>query len=175
MNRNGYVVVVIANPGGPGRTGAAALEVAERIAAIGRRDGHSAPEVVTIDLADAPERLLEWAAPLAAEHRATIGKGRALVVATPTYKATYTGLLKIFLDQIGAGELAGIPTVPVMTGGSDAHSMALDVHLTPLLVELGASVPARGLYLAGEAVDEPGQAVETWWLAASGPLERALR
>jgi FMN reductase len=174
MNPNGYVVVVVANPGGPGRTGGAALQLADRIAAFGGRDGHSAREVVTIDLADRPERLLAFGSPLATEHRSTIEGGRALVVATPTYKATYTGLLKIFLDQVGAGELAGIPTVALMTGGSDAHALAVDVHLAPLLAELGASLPVRGLYLSGAAVDEPGAAIDAWWRTAEAPLKRAL-
>ena len=47
---------------------------------------------------------------------------RALVIASPTYKAAYTGLLKLFLDQFDAGELHGIPTAAVMTGGSLAHA-----------------------------------------------------
>ena len=56
----------------------------------------------------------------------------ALVVATPTYKASFTGLLKIFLDQIDAGELAGIPTVALMTGGSDAHALAVLTRVAPV-------------------------------------------
>jgi FMN reductase len=174
MNSNGPVVVVVGNPGGPGRTGAAARVVAERIAAVGTTDGDRGRAIVEIDLADGPERLLAWGSPLAAEHRATIDGARALVVATPTYKAAYTGLLKLFLDQVGAGELAGIPTVAVMTGGSDAHALAIDVHLAPVLVELGASLPARGVYLAGPAVDDPVPGIEAWWVAAEAPLTRAL-
>lgn len=175
MNVNGPVVVVVANPGGPGRTGTAALAVAHRLASIGAPDVDDRSPIVEVDLADGPERLLGWGSELAARHRAVIDGGRALVVATPTYKATYTGLLKVFLDSVGAGELGGIPTVPIMTGGSDAHRLAVDVHLTPLLLELGASLPARGLYLAGPEVDDQEPAIDTWWSAAGPPLARALR
>jgi len=174
MNPDGPVVTIVANPGGPGRTGAAARLVAERVASLGATEASAATEIVEIDLAQEPERLLAWGSLLAGMHRVTIESGSALVVATPAYKATYTGLLKIFLDQIDAGELAGIPTVALMTGGSDAHALAIDVHLAPVLVELGASLPVRGLYLAGPAVDEPGPAIDAWWTAAAAPLGRAL-
>ncbi|GMA86652.1 hypothetical protein GCM10025868_19020 [Angustibacter aerolatus] len=60
-----------------------------------------------------------------------------LVVATPTYKGAYTGLLKSFLDHVGADALAGAVAVPVTTVGGPAHTLAADVHLRPLLLEPG--------------------------------------
>jgi len=169
MDPSGPVIVVVANPAGAGRTGAAAEQVAARVA-----EAAGGAAVDTIDLAVEPERLLGWGSPLVAEHKARIAGARALVVASPTYKATYTGLLKVFLDQFDAGELGGIPTVGVMTGGAPLHSLAVDVHLAPLLFEIGASLPARGLYLAGPAVDDPVPALDTWWHQAGGPLTRAV-
>jgi len=68
-----------------------------------------------------------------------------LVVASPTYKATYTGLLELFLDGYGPAPLAGVEAVPLMVGAAPHHALAVDVHLTPLLLELGASVPAAAL------------------------------
>lgn len=175
MDPNGPVAIVVGNPAGPGRTGDAAGLVAERIAALGpRRATVPDDDVAVIDLSIEPERLLGWGSLLAGMHRATIDGARALVVASPTYKGSYTGLLKLFIDQIDAGELGGIPTVAVMTGGSSAHALAVEVHLAPLLVEVGASLPARGLYLAGPAVDEPGPAIDVWWTAAEAPLRRSL-
>ncbi len=98
----------------------------------------------------------------------------ALVVASPTYKAAYTGLLKLFLDQFDRDELAGIPTVALMTGGSPPHALAVEVHLRPVLVEIGASLPTRGLFFAGAEVDDPAPVIETWLAAAAEPLRRAL-
>ena len=46
-----------------------------------------------------------------------------MIVASPTYKATYTGLLKLFLDRIAGGALAGVTAVPVMLGGHWRHSL----------------------------------------------------
>jgi FMN reductase len=72
---------------------------------------------------------------------------RPAVFASPTYRATYTGLLKLFLDRINAGALAGVTAVPLMLGGHWRHSLAADVLLKPVLVELGATCPTRGLFL----------------------------
>ncbi|MEV8610856.1 NAD(P)H-dependent oxidoreductase [Amycolatopsis sp. NPDC051373] len=47
-----------------------------------------------------------------------------VVIASPTYKATYTGLVKAFLDRYAAGALAGVTAIPVMTGGSPAPRWA---------------------------------------------------
>jgi len=77
-----------------------------------------------------------------------------LVVASPTYKATYSGLLKAFLDRLGTGSLAGSAAVPIMLAGAPNHRLAVDVHFTPLLLELGADVPVRGLFVL--EADVPG-------------------
>jgi FMN reductase len=66
-------------------------------------------------------------------------------VASPTYKATYPGLLKSFLDWFSTTGLAGVTVVPVMVGAAAQHALAVKTHLRPLLVELGATVPTRGL------------------------------
>jgi len=77
-----------------------------------------------------------------------------LVVASPTYKATYTGLLKAFLDRLPHLNLRGVVAIPVMTGADLRHSMAPDTHLRALLVELGATVPTHGLYFV---IDDMGR------------------
>lgn len=149
------VVVVVGNPQPQSRTRTAAELVGGLVA-----DGGP---VTTIDLAELGPALLEWGSPAVAEAKATLLAADRVVVASPTYKAAYTGLLKLFLDQFGHGELGGIPTVPMMTGGSRDHSLAVEVHLRPVLVEIGASCPTRGLFLGGPEVDDPGPAVGAWW------------
>ena len=104
--------------------------------------------------------------PTAREALATVAESDVLVVASPTYKATYTGLLKLFLDGYGPSPLAGVEAVPLMVGAAPHHALAVDVHLTPLLLELGASVPRRGLYvLESELTDFAGRARE--WASLS--------
>jgi FMN reductase len=149
------VVTVVGNPQARSRTRTAAEAVAALLADGGER--------VTIDLADHGPELLVWGSPVVAELKAQVLGASRLVIASPTYKAAYTGLLKLFLDQFGKGELAGMPTAPVMTGGSADHALAVEVHLRPVLIELGASCPTRGLYVWGPAVDDPGPTIDAWW------------
>ncbi|MDX5310619.1 MAG: NAD(P)H-dependent oxidoreductase, partial [Rhodococcus sp. (in: high G+C Gram-positive bacteria)] len=66
----------------------------------------------------------------------------------PTFKATYTGILKLLLDQFATGDgLRDVTAVTLMLGAGPAHAMAPDLLLKPVLVELGATTPAPGLYL----------------------------
>ena len=76
----------------------------------------------------------------------TLGQADVLVVATPTYKAAYTGLLKAVLDQAPSGWLKGKVVVPLQVAASDRHALAVEVHLRPVLTELGALVP-QALFL----------------------------
>jgi FMN reductase len=57
-----------------------------------------------------------------------------LVVASPTYKATYTGLLKAFLDRLPPAALTGTVALPILVMGDAKHALAVEVHLRPLLV-----------------------------------------
>jgi FMN reductase len=75
-----------------------------------------------------------------------LGQADVLVVATPTYKAAYTGLLKTVLDQAPSGWLKGKVVVPLQIAASDRHALAVEVHLRPVLTELGALVP-QALFL----------------------------
>jgi FMN reductase len=88
------------------------------------------------------------------------------VFASPTYKASYTGMLKAFLDRCGSNSLAGVLAVPVMTGGWAGHTLAVEVHLRPVLVELGATVPARGLYVTEPELADVDAAIAGWAAAA---------
>ena len=61
-----------------------------------------------------------------------------IVVATPTYKASYSGLLKVFLDLLPQFGLAGKAILPLASGGSLAHVLALDYALRPVLHSMSA-------------------------------------
>ena len=95
------------------------------------------------------------------------------VVASPTCKGIYTGLLKLFLDQVATGDLAGVVAVPLMLGGGPAHALAPDLLLKPVLVELGATTPTRGLYLVDRSWDD--LAVLDPWVGRAAPQVAATR
>lgn len=67
--------------------------------------------------------------------------------------------------------LAGVTAVPVMTGGWPGHLLAVEVHLRPVLVELGATVPSRGLYVTEPEFADLTSALAKW-SASAIPLIR---
>ena len=86
-----------------------------------------------------------------------------VVVATPVDKASDPGLLKSFLDLDGTNGLRGTVAPPVTVSANPAHLLASEVHLRPLLVELGASVPTRALTVAEPAPASLGDGLDTWF------------
>ncbi|TBL76407.1 NADPH-dependent FMN reductase [Paenibacillus thalictri] len=77
---------------------------------------------------------------------ALIAQSDAVVVATPVYKAAYTGVLKAFLDLVPQKGLEGKPTLPVAIGGTVAHLLVIDYALKPVLAALGARHQLQGVF-----------------------------
>lgn len=69
-----------------------------------------------------------------------------VVVGTPIYKAAYSGLLKVFLDLLPPDALRDKLVLPLATGGSPAHFLALDYALKPVLSALGARHVLDGVF-----------------------------
>ncbi|MFI8632387.1 NADPH-dependent FMN reductase [Microbacterium sp. NPDC077663] len=93
------------------------------------------------------------------------------IVASPTYKATYTGLLKLFLDRFPSGDgLKGVVAIPLMLGAGQAHALAPEIHLKPVLVELGAICPTPGLYQLDSNFTDPAT-VSRWTEAWGGVVQ----
>ena len=149
--------VVVGNPRTGSRTLAAATLVARELA--------GEPDLV-VDLAALGPALLDWADPTVARLVAEVGAADLVVVASPTYKATYTGLLKLFLDRFATDGLSGV-AVPLMLGGGPAHALAPELSLHPVLTEIGATVPVRGLYVLDSRHDDPAAYAD--WLAEARP------
>ena len=78
---------------------------------------------------------------------ARVQQARAVVVATPIYKAAYAGALKTFLDLLPQDGLANKIVLPIATGGSPAHLLAIDYALKPVLSALGAQHILNGVYV----------------------------
>jgi FMN reductase len=150
------VSIVVGNPRAQSRTLRVAETVVRQLLAPGTY------ELTTIDLAEHSSRIFEWPSQEMGRLNQAVADSDLLVVASPTYKATYTGLLKSFLDRYSANGLRGVTAVPVMTGSDLTHAMGPEVNLRPLLVELGASVPTRGLYFVMSGMDQMEQIVGEW-------------
>ena len=166
------VAVVCGNPKANSRT----LGVAEAVASAAARAAGRSDAVSThvIDLANLSAHVFDFASPeVKAEVDALCGADLA-VVASPTYKAAYTGLLKSFLDWFGQAALVKVVAIPVMVGGSPIHALAPEVFLRPLLVEIGAMVPTRGLFILESELDRLSETLDEWAVNATGPLRRLL-
>jgi FMN reductase len=165
------VGVVVGNPKPRSRT----LDVARKVArAATVAAGLDDPDELVVDLADLGPRLFDWSSPDVREAVDAVAARSLLVVASPTYKATYTGLLKSFLDWFSTTGLSGVTTIPVMVGAAPAHALAVEVHLRPVLVEIGATLPTRGLYLLESDLPRLDEVVAEWTKEAGPPLRRSL-
>lgn len=92
--------------------------------------------------------------------KAAIRSAQILLLVTPIYRATYSGLLKVLFDQLGQSALRNIACVLAATGGSDHHYLSVDTGLRPLVASLeGLSAPTA-VYLTGEDFDGEGSILE---------------
>lgn len=85
---------------------------------------------------------------------ADLTAARIHVAGTPIYRATYTGLLKVFYDLLPAEALRGTVTIPIATGSGPAHSLMVDHGLRPLIASLGGLTTAAAIYATPADFDE---------------------
>lgn len=165
------IVGICGNPAPSSKTLTVTAELVTELAA---RLGAASTELV--DLSTYGGKVLTWGDPDVAEARVAVQGADLLVVATPVYKGSYTGLLKGFLDGFDLGELAGSLAVPLTVAASPAHALAGPSHLEPVLRELGCLVPGGTLHVPDRTAADP-QARTTFvqdWLDARWPLLAAV-
>ena len=79
--------------------------------------------------------------------KAQVAEASGIIIATPIYKASYTGSLKALLDILPQTALRGKTLLPIATGGTMAHLLAIEYAFKPLLAVLGASDIQQGVYI----------------------------
>jgi Predicted flavoprotein len=104
-----------------------------------------------VDIAELVPSLMvrsrEQASPALEEALSSVERADLLVVASPVYKASYTGLFKHFMDLVDYKSLAGVPVALLATGGSDRHSLVIDHQLRPLFGFFNAQTLPTGVFL----------------------------
>ncbi|MES2072285.1 MAG: NADPH-dependent FMN reductase [Pseudomonadota bacterium] len=85
--------------------------------------------------------------------KALVAQADAIVISTPVYKAAYSGILKAFLDILPQDGLQGKLVLPLATGGSQSHMLALDYALRPVLATLAAKHILPSIYATDAQVD----------------------
>jgi FMN reductase len=137
-------VAAVGISGSPGATSKSRLLVQYALDQLAARGASTE----LVDLATLPADALVGrgsAPPVAAALERTI-RARIVVAGTPVYRATYSGLLKVFFDLLPQDSLVGKIGVPIVTGHDRDHSLAVDYGLRPLFASLGAMVVASGVY-----------------------------
>jgi FMN reductase len=79
--------------------------------------------------------------------QAMIEQAQAIIIGTPVYKASYTGVLKALLDLMPQYAFAGKTILPIATGGTITHLLSIDYAMKPLFSVLGATNILRGVFI----------------------------
>ena len=172
------VVTIGGSPASPSRCAAALGQVRAELEGRGIA-------VAGVEVRDLDPRALVWAQfdhPAVVEAVAAVREARAVVLASPVYKASCTGLLKTFLDLLPPAALDGKTVLPIATAGSLAHFLAIDYAMKPVLSALGARHILQGaclldadfLYADDGAISLAGAARDRLWQSVD-QLEDALR
>lgn len=127
-------------------------------------------QILSLHVRDLPAQSLLSADDADPELRAArqlVAQAEAIVIATPIYKAAYSGLLKAFLDILPQDGLNGKLVLPLATGGSQSHLLALDYALRPVL----ASLSARHILPSIYATDTQVQWNDAQGLLLDAPIQ----
>ncbi|NWL49502.1 FMN reductase [Pseudomonas hunanensis] len=87
-------------------------------------------------------------------HLQAIEQADLLLVGSPVYRASYTGLFKHLFDLVDYQSLKGVPVVLAATGGSERHALMIDHQLRPLFAFFQAHTLPYGLYASVESFDD---------------------
>lgn len=143
-----HVVGIAGSLNRPSKTRALVDLVAARVAA------RLAIPAATYDLADLQPALGAAATldDLAPQPRAIVNAllaAEVLVVGTPVYKGSYTGLFKHLFDLFDPAALAGKPVLLTATGGGEKHALVIEHQLRPLFGFFEAATQPIGIYASG--------------------------
>lgn len=94
-----------------------------------------------------------FGSPAIVEANKLVEEAAAVVIASPVYKASYTGVLKTYIDLLPQKGLEGKLVLPLFIGGTLAHLLSIDYSLKPVLASMGARHFIRGVYATDNQVD----------------------
>ena len=127
------ILLLAGSPSAPSRSTRLLHHVGEKLAAL----GHQYSKLEVRDLPGDALLRADFNHPEIKKALARVEDASAVVVSTPVYKAAYSGALKTFLDLLPQFGLTGKLVLPLATGGSQSHMLALDYALRPVLSSLG--------------------------------------
>ncbi|MER7489999.1 NADPH-dependent FMN reductase [Streptomyces sp. NPDC126497] len=160
------VLSVSGSPSAASRTNRLLRHLDRRLAA----QGH---EVIPLDVRTLPAEVLlgaDFTHPAVVAATELFARADGVVVGTPVYKASYSGVLKALLDLLPQYALAGKTVLPLATGGTTAHVLAIDYALRPVLNSMGAAHIVQGWF----TLDKDITVHENGTLTVAPPAAEAL-
>ena len=137
------IVIISGSPTQPSRSFAIASYVKKSLSTKGHQVEH-------INVRDLPPEDLIYAnfkSPAINHALAQVDQAQAVIVISPVYKASYTGVLKTFFDLIPEKGLSEKIILPIANGGSIAHLLSLEYAFKPLFSILDSQEILSGVYL----------------------------
>lgn len=144
-----FVLVVSGSPAAISKSARLADHASDELAKAGIETRH-------IRVRDLPAHALlagDATDPAIARALALLDAADGVVFVTPTYKASYSGMMKTFIDLLPQRALAGKAVLPLAVGGSLAHVLMLDYAFRPVLHSLGVRHSVQGCFLIDTALD----------------------
>ncbi|UFU00780.1 NADPH-dependent FMN reductase [Radiobacillus kanasensis] len=113
-------------------------------------------KVTHISIRDVPQEVLfygKYDSQAIQEITSLIQNAKGVIIGSPVYKAAYSGVLKALIDLLPQDVLQDTPVLPIMTGGSPAHLLAIEYTLKPLLANLKGQ-NLKGVYLLDSQINK---------------------
>ncbi|BBH21456.1 FMN reductase (NADPH) [Paenibacillus baekrokdamisoli] len=142
------VVIISGSPNPISRLNGIVDHIEERLVSLGL-------DVRFLHVASLPAEdliLARFDSPSIVEANRIVAEADAIVIASPVYKAAYTGVLKTYLDLLPQKGLEGKVILPLFIGGTIAHLLAIDYALKPVLSALYARHITAGVYAVDKQI-----------------------
>lgn len=110
------------------------------------KKGHSTALIDVIDLP--PEDLVyaKFNSPAILAAHELVEEADVIIVASPVYKASFTGVLKSYIDLLPHKAFSGKAILPIFIAGSDSHLLTIDYALKPVLASMGGRKFAMNVF-----------------------------
>lgn len=143
------IIFIAGSPAVPSRTDL----ILKHVESLVKKEGFSTTTYSVTEFS--PEDLVKgrWDSQDIKKFADAIKQADGVIVGSPVYKASYTGVLKSLLDLLPEGALKNKPVLPIMVGGSTRHLLAIDYSLNPLIAILKGQ-PLQGLYFVDSEIDK---------------------
>lgn len=145
------ILSIAGSPSAPSRTSAVVQYAADYLTRHGEGIETSLINARDLDAVELLHGRFDGGTVMAAS--AMVSEADGIVLATPVYKASYTGVLKAFLDVLPQGAFSGKVVLPIALGGSLAHSLVIDTAIRSVCAALHTYHTLGGLYLIDAHID----------------------